>query len=152
MKSIYTVEAEEKLVYKLEITRCPICISSLCIKQIVMTLSGTYQIINLGYGCPDKNCKGNDVVYSSEEAFYQSLWYTRYGMDVFAFIGEQRFCNHKTRMEIAEELKQYHVQITDREVEKCMRNTSTFLKQIAQKDKTRLIRLAKQDMVVSYCR
>lgn len=133
MKNIYTVEAEEKLVYKPEITTCPICGEKLvyrhCVSnKIVMTLSGAYQIINLGYGCPDKNCKGYDVVYSSEEAFHQSLWYTRYGMDVFAFIGEQRFCNHKTRMEIAEELKQYNVQMTDREVEKMYEKYEQLLK------------------------
>ena len=59
MKHKYNVIAEEVLTYKTEFDVCPICGAKLEYRhsvsnKIVLTLSGSYRIINLGYGCPNE--------------------------------------------------------------------------------------------------
>lgn len=123
MKKKYEMKSYETLTYKPELKVCPICGEPLeyrhsVSRKVISTLSGCYKIINLGYSCSNENCAAHNTIFSSEEATHMSLWYSCYGMDVFAFIGEQRFQNHKTRLEIANELHQLKIVISDREVEK----------------------------------
>lgn len=123
MKKKYEINSDETLTYKPEIEGCPGCGEPLeyhhsISKKIVYTLTGTYKIINLGYSCANESCVAYNTIITSEEAAHMSLWYSRYGMDVFAFVGEQRFKNHKTRLEIANDLHEFKIEISDCEVEK----------------------------------
>lgn len=123
MKKKYEIKSYETLTYKPELKVCPICGELLeyrhsVSRKVIYTLIGSYKIINLGYSCSNEDCAAYNTIFSSEEATHMSLWYSCYGMDVFAFIGEQRFQNHKTRLEIANELHQLDIAISDREVEK----------------------------------
>jgi hypothetical protein len=66
----------------------------------VVTLTQVVRVIHCGYRCPEKECRGNSVLYRSAEADALSLSGFTFGLDIVLKVGHLRLVDHKTIDEI----------------------------------------------------
>jgi transposase len=97
--------------YRPEMTTCPHCQAPLNYSHAVWAkpvqlLTGNEHLINLGYRCSNAGCPFPRAVYRSAAAEARQVKESGYGLDVVVRIGSLRFGEHRTRLEIWEELQQ----------------------------------------------
>lgn len=128
--------AKERKYYRPEIQHCPHCQTKLAYchtvsNKLVATLKGVFQIVNMGYRCPNPDCSSR-TVYRSAEAERFSMKHTTYGMDVIAWVGQLRFQEHKTRSEIAELLRERGIPTSERNVQMLYERYTLLLRASAE--------------------
>jgi hypothetical protein len=97
--------------YRPEMTTCPHCQAPLIYSHPVWAkpvqfLTGNEHLTNLGYRCSNPACPFPRTVYRSAEAEARQVKESGYGLEVVVRIGSLRFGEHRTRLEIWEELQQ----------------------------------------------
>jgi len=111
-----------KRYYRPEQTLCPFCRQTLerryaVGRKYVVSLTGRFLVITLGYHCPDPHCAGHDQIYTSEAARRLTLRGSSYALEVIVQIGYWRFWKRWTVTQIHEVLTQeHHLPISEREV------------------------------------
>ncbi|WP_391203276.1 transposase [Psychrobacillus sp. L4] len=133
MRTKNRLVATETKYYRPEFSNCPTCQSKLdychtVSKKTISTLDGVKTIINMGYRCTNPTCENASTVFRSAQAEHLSIKHITYGIDVLAFVGELRFKEHKTRIEIMNILNQSGVVVSERHVQKLYERYTVLLR------------------------
>ena len=110
-----------KRYYRPEQTTCPDCgqVLKRCHpvgRKYIVFLNGRSWVVNMGYRCPNPQCK-NKQVYTSQVAQHLTVRGSSFALEVIVQIGYWRFWKRWTVAQIHEGLTQaYHLPISEREV------------------------------------
>jgi hypothetical protein len=118
-----------------EVKQCPHCGGELershpVWRKTIVTLHEIAQVTNWGYRCVKRHttCPQPKVVYRSAAADGLALKGYTFGLDVVAFVGQQRFGEHRALGEIHQALQQQGVPISERRVTDYMGTYEVLLK------------------------
>lgn len=145
MRTKNRLVAEEVKYFKPEISNCPACQSKLeychtVSKKTISTLSGVKTIVNMGYRCSNTDCEQASTVFRSAQAEHLSVKHITYGTDVLAFVGELRFKEHKTRVEIMNILNDHGVVVSERHVQKLYERYTVLLRASAEENSKKILK------------
>jgi len=121
--------------YYPEVERCRYCGGELershpVWSKVIVFVGGAMRVTNWGYRCVNREttCSQPDKVYRSAIADGLALKKYTFGLDVIAFVGQQRFGEHRSLSEIHEALGERGVEISERRVTDYMGDYEVLLK------------------------
>lgn len=118
-----------------EVKQCPYCGGELershpVWSKTIVSLKEIAKVTNWGYRCVNRHtiCPRPDAVYRSMMADGLALKNYTFGLDVIAFVGQQRFGEHRSLGEILQALESRGVPISERRVTDYMGDYEVLLK------------------------
>ena len=119
-------------VYKPEITNCPICNTKLIYRyttsnKVIQFFNGTkYRIKNLGYSCPNLECKASDTIFTSQTASKFCIKGYTYSAKVITFI---TILKEKgwSREKICARLDLMGIDISDRNIDNIVKKEESLI-------------------------
>ena len=95
--------------------------------KTVQTLTGTVYVVAYSRVCQNRECSAYGTHFHAAEHLKVSLPYSTYGLDVVAFVGVQRECEHRQFSEIQAQLNGRGVAINDTSVGRLYRLFTALL-------------------------
>lgn len=113
------LQPKKKVYFKPELKNCPHCQNKLrrshtAWNKKIATLHEEIHAWSMAYQCVNPGCPKIGISYKSAEAEALSMKHSPYGFDVLCLVGELRFKQHMTRIEIMNELNERGVKTSER--------------------------------------
>lgn len=107
--------------FRPEIFTCPHCGTRLrrshnAWNKPIETMNGVVDAWSMAYRCPEPSCSHRDRYYKSVAAERLAMKGMSYGYDVLAHVGELRFHQHRTLLEIHQDLTGRGIKVSPRHV------------------------------------
>ena len=120
MRTKRDVSGYRRVCFRPELTECPRCGARLrrshnAWRKGIQTLRGNVLATSVAYACANPGCP-KPAVYRSAEAEALSVKHRTYGADVVVGVGHQRHYEHRGVPEIAGDLRNRGLEISEREV------------------------------------
>ncbi len=142
------LEIQARHIYKPEIEACPHCGHGLKARlhyqwrKTVQQLDGAVYVASQATECPNPKCEQQGKGHVSAAAQMVTVPECTYGLDVIAQIGWWRDREHLNRVQIHSRLREYEVQLCEREVDNLYAHYQILIGCSTRLDKQRLEKVA----------